>query len=1189
MNVIKYYIKILLFIIFIVLTAELSDSLSINKDIPSSFFVKIGYKDENKENSSIETKSNKMKIKSNNIDLNHEILFFKEINYDYGYLYFTISLKNNKCTQKFKEMKIKLSKLNLNKRQRITMNYPSKSKFLFNYIISNNKEDLNFFLKKAKDKRDPKKESENLFDFFKKENNDDIDEEESSELEESEEEEDEKEKVSQNNNKNEIEGRDKDNEKKNNKTNKFFQIFNIEEAKLDNYNNIKLPDEKITVLKPQKTKINKKENINVELYDTFCQGFFITSFPKNNGKIIENSKHYNSICGHLICGKLPAMEPEIIYKYPLEDTKDLELNNLSSSVCFPTGIKVCYNQDKRSTYKSFSTHIVNQKGKKYYLSIYHFYYQLDTVTYNKIYSENPLKYYLRQFGDNIYHSKEEKLKLEKDLEECQELGFKEFVYIPYAIVLISKYPYLNQMKNILNKIFIILSKHKNILKKENKELNLIFKSIINDLIIYLIKIIPIPKPNSNLIFNLPFSQNKISILSPSKNNIRNLIDVNFTILLRYFSIDDILKIYRLILFEQKLLFIDNNYNRIYTVIENFKYLLYPIEWVNTTIPIMSHQMTRYLQTFLPFINGISEDLFNKNAINALNETEDEVFEIYISKGKILSRKNDSECFDNISKIPNLIYKKLYSELNDLKEIYANLNDNEKILYHKNINDIFSNIFLESNAIMLYDFMDFIFNINENNNNLEEVMLRIMINNKYIKEDFSFYNDLIDSQIFLFFINNIICNKNDYSLFISMLKNIHEKYIKSHYKNKETIWKNIVRKIELKDIINYKKSTSFNIPSHLQNSSCDNSIKRTYIINYDKWTKINNKYFSNEKEANLNITKTNINDNINSEYINETDRIALNLLEINNNLFLKDKEYEKYTFPKDNEETNNNENTNKFQYKNARANTLISLEINNNSSNFDMNIKKKANISSKNVQNYSTQKSKYLVNLKNELELTDEEKENMQNNFKMTLTKLFEDNCDIPIDECIRNVYYNIGRNILCKIIFYKGFRITQIMNDNCFLLLKKIFLNALISICNINENQEILDFAVKITQSSFYYCKESNNNILLIDELRSRLGKDYFMWIKKSFWNNWQNIENYFAINNYSVYCDIIKCEFLFKLLRIKIDKDFIINYLKECLEEKMILMKESINNNKNKTENYNDLYLKTKIEIIKIIELEEY
>ena len=64
---------------------------------------------------------------------------------------------------------------------------------------------------------------------------------------------------------------------------------------------------------------------------------------------------------------------------------------------------------------------------------------MDTVTYNQLYSEHPLKNYLRKFGDNIYHSKEEKIQLEKDLEECQELGFRDYVYIPYAIVLISKY------------------------------------------------------------------------------------------------------------------------------------------------------------------------------------------------------------------------------------------------------------------------------------------------------------------------------------------------------------------------------------------------------------------------------------------------------------------------------------------------------------------------------------------------------------------------------------------------------------------------------------------------------------------------------------------------------------------------------------------------------------------------------
>ena len=40
------------------------------------------------------------------------------------------------------------------------------------------------------------------------------------------------------------------------------------------------------------------------------------------------------------------MKPEIIYRYPLKDTKNLELNNLSFTICFPTGIKVCYSEEE---------------------------------------------------------------------------------------------------------------------------------------------------------------------------------------------------------------------------------------------------------------------------------------------------------------------------------------------------------------------------------------------------------------------------------------------------------------------------------------------------------------------------------------------------------------------------------------------------------------------------------------------------------------------------------------------------------------------------------------------------------------------------------------------------------------------------------------------------------------------------
>ena len=40
------------------------------------------------------------------------------------------------------------------------------------------------------------------------------------------------------------------------------------------------------------------------------------------------------------------MQPEIIYKYPKEDIKGLEINNLAASICFPNGIKMCYEEDE---------------------------------------------------------------------------------------------------------------------------------------------------------------------------------------------------------------------------------------------------------------------------------------------------------------------------------------------------------------------------------------------------------------------------------------------------------------------------------------------------------------------------------------------------------------------------------------------------------------------------------------------------------------------------------------------------------------------------------------------------------------------------------------------------------------------------------------------------------------------------
>ena len=99
-------------------------------------------------------------------------------------------------------------------------------------------------------------------------------------------------------------------------------------------------------------------------HETFCEGFFLASFPEKGGQIIENSSKFPASCGHEECSELPSMKPDIIFRYPLVDTKNLELNNLAATICFPTGIKICYSEkEKPKQIKDYVTTITNQKGE----------------------------------------------------------------------------------------------------------------------------------------------------------------------------------------------------------------------------------------------------------------------------------------------------------------------------------------------------------------------------------------------------------------------------------------------------------------------------------------------------------------------------------------------------------------------------------------------------------------------------------------------------------------------------------------------------------------------------------------------------------------------------------------------------------------------------------------------------------
>ena len=684
-------------------------------------------------------------------------------------------------------------------------------------------------------------------------------------------------------------------------------------------------------------------NINKER-ETFCEGFCIVSFPKQNGKVIENSFSYRAPCGHIKCAKLPAMKPEILMRYPLKDTKNLEINNLAASICFPTGIKICYFENNPSIMKDYVTPITNQKGERYYMMTYHFFQKMTNYEFTKAYEENPLKHHLRRFGEAYLNFRGDELtqkminEIQDTLKFCEELGFKDFVYIPYCLCLISKYPYIMEMEKCLQSIYYLMMNQINDDKIE-----------LNKILMFLIHSIPIPlNRNSKLKFYMPYFPNGIEISCPKLNDI-NIININVSVLFKWFSIDNIIIILRLILFEKKLLFVDDNYERLSNIIDIFISLIYPFKWIHTYIPIMSEEMINYIETFLPFVNGVHNSLLNsikklikesasetENSSNSnstsdgSNDEEDVFFLIYITENKIGLSSEFKNKFKNVKNfiqesIPSLPLNSEKDLLNKLKKIkheinlFANPNQNymrlntttninmNKNKFQQDLNKYdlkLRNTFIELFADMFKGFYKYLALLDNNDVVFNK---KLFINEKPF-QDKKFYEEFIDTQIFQQFIQtiatsddynyfkNIIMSNKTYAKYLNNNKNDYYYFVipdnpENNYNDIQAI-KNILKnfcyinetKINENGILSNTQRILTSV-SFINNDKYNNKTCSIYLLPQFK----NNNNIYNEKEMdklNINFLKKFENYKTDIDTINEADENEANTpkikLNINNN-------------------------------------------------------------------------------------------------------------------------------------------------------------------------------------------------------------------------------------------------------------------------------------------------------------------
>ena len=266
------------------------------------------------------------------------------------------------------------------------------------------------------------------------------------------------------------------------------------------------------------------------------------------------------------------------------------------------------------------------------------------------------------------------------IELISNLSLKENFYLPYCICVVSKFPLTEQSKILIKSMVNIAFKDFDINEdkpKENKHdienlvvdnyesfesdndknikvsnLNKIKSNncsdnfinnlnkraqILFDFLKHLTYEVPYPTnkelKSKKLKLYLPFCESPIEII-PNKYPEMPLLAYSLDILYDFFSTENIVIIYHLILLEQKILFISKSASTLSKILECFKSVIYPFIWCNSFVSVLSEDLLKFLQCIIPFMMGIEDSLFIQG--KEFLENNEDVYIVYIDKNSIES-------------------------------------------------------------------------------------------------------------------------------------------------------------------------------------------------------------------------------------------------------------------------------------------------------------------------------------------------------------------------------------------------------------------------------------------------------------------------------------------------------------------------------------------------------------------------
>lgn len=797
----------------------------------------------------------------------------------------------------------------------------------------------------------------------------------------------------------------------------------------------------------------QNEELNYCDLPSFCEAFYIASLPENNIKhFLENQFLDNkfSQCNHKNCSLLPSYNSDIIFRYPIKDKSknNFTLSELFSSLSFPYGVKICFENGEPSQNDFFFVS-TNEFNEHNYVYVHYTYLKMKFEDFKKKYKIDPVKDFLNMNIANNISDLNEKFQI------GQDLILREYIYIPFAYCLVSKFPYQNEMKMCIDSIIKI--------QNDKKELNLFLKYIIYEI------------PNINfynknrikLIFYLPKQINPIIIDNKLHNKGIIIPNNSMKLLFEYFTLDNILKIVRMILGSQKLLFVCNGkeeYNNMCLIQLSFINILYPLRMKFTFIPNLSYNLLKFLQSFMPFIMGID--------INYLEFAKKE----YIEKDNLINiiylKKNRKSYFEpnyiiKFGNFPKFYYNKLRNNLNLIRNKIIK-NEDFNVNYDSQIRKCFLDIFL----LIFGDYEEFTSIID----NVVYFNENFFLKNSQL-ENYKFEKEIINTEMFNDFIQRNCISSNS--------------EMRDFYFNKLVLSYNIKHNNK---VLSEKRSSSIGerrlgkkISDVGRKENNCNSLEGTiYEINISQYNS-SSRNSSLNKNQNYSNNQSGFNFGIGNKNIFLIPPYFLNQPIIFNDLN-KINELIRELF-KDEEKKNDNEKTfitslpeiieedsKIFRYQiphDITANYLKKIEKKNKQFN--------------SYQNMFDEKITLLDDIMRKI-LTSKFDESKSNNYIETI-----------------DLKSNKIRNHFCYVLFQEKFDNlnNNFLTVNSFNLLSKLIFNALLYLTNTECDFKNNYYLIK---SLFhYYKREKNKNIFLFEKFNKHT--PFEIWLNKDFWEYCLNEE----------------------------------------------------------------------------------